>query len=187
MPSPADPLRRTLVCHPAAPCAAPIDVNVELTVRGRELDLAYRMGGDVAQLQVPTSPLPTDRLWAYTCCELFAAGERGEGYLEWNFSPTGQSAHFGFSGYRQRTAELDSTEIPITTSRDADALLLRCSATLPAHLGDALQLGISTVLQDRNGAQSYWALHHPATKPDFHDRGGFVLALDLDTVPARSS
>jgi hypothetical protein len=33
------------------------------------------------------------------------------------------------------------------------------------------------VIEETNGAKSYWALKHPPGKPDFHHADGFVLEL----------
>jgi hypothetical protein len=41
----------------------------------------------------------------------------------------------------------------------------------------ALRLGLTAVVEDHSGRMSYWALRHPAEKPDFHDAGGFVARL----------
>ena len=34
-----------------------------------------------------------------------------------------------------------------------------------------------TVIEDRAGQLSYWALKHPREEPDFHHADGFVLSL----------
>jgi hypothetical protein len=39
------------------------------------------------------------------------------------------------------------------------------------------QIGLTAVIETATGEKSYWALHHPAEKPDFHHRGGFALSL----------
>jgi hypothetical protein len=36
------------------------------------------------------------------------------------------------------------------------------------------------VIEDDQGRISYWALAHPASKPDFHHRDGFALVLAGD-------
>ena len=41
-----------------------------------------------------------------------------------------------------------------------------------------LRLGLSAVIEDKAQVLSYWALKHPAEKPDFHHAAGFVVALD---------
>jgi hypothetical protein len=37
---------------------------------------------------------------------------------------------------------------------------------------------LSAVVEDRARVLSYWALKHPAEKPDFHHPDGRVIALD---------
>ena len=60
-----------------------------------------------------------------------------------------------------------------------------------------LMLGIETscdetsaaVVEETDGRLSYWALTHPAERPDFHHRDGFVLVLegpDVDSAFAPS-
>ena len=52
-------------------------------------------------------------------------------------------------------------------------------AVVPLDAGAAaLRLGASAVIETRDGVLSYWALPHPAARPDFHAAGGFTLRLD---------
>ena len=41
----------------------------------------------------------------------------------------------------------------------------------------ALQVAITSVIEERSGRLSYWALAHPGPEPDFHRRDGFLLRL----------
>ena len=72
-------------------------------------------------------------------------------YREFNFSPSGQWAAYGFSGYRQRDASLVFAKAPAMSLRrlperlelDAvlnPALLPRCA------LGETLELGLAAVI-----------------------------------------
>ena len=47
-----------------------------------------------------------------------------------------------------------------------------------------LRVALSTVVEDQEGRLSYWALRHPAGRPDFHHAEGFSLALELPSQPA---
>jgi hypothetical protein len=40
-----------------------------------------------------------------------------------------------------------------------------------------LSLALSAVVEERNGALSYWALRHSPGKPDFHHPEAFALEL----------
>lgn len=52
------------------------------------------------------------------------------------------------------------------------------SAT-PAAGVPRIRLGLSAVLEAADGSLSYWALHHPSARPDFHNEGGFLLELEV--------
>ena len=41
-----------------------------------------------------------------------------------------------------------------------------------------LRLGLAAVIEDKARVLSYWALKHPAEKPDFHHADSFVVELD---------
>ncbi|MEM9906608.1 MAG: hypothetical protein AAF921_16445, partial [Cyanobacteria bacterium P01_D01_bin.44] len=40
-----------------------------------------------------------------------------------------------------------------------------------------LEMAIASVLQSTQGDLSYWALQHPSSEADFHDRAGFTIEL----------
>jgi hypothetical protein len=50
-----------------------------------------------------------------------------------------------------------------------------------------LEVGVTAIVQTKDGNQSYWALTHPAPYPDFHLRESFILALAGQTHLARQS
>ena len=53
---------------------------------------------------------------------------------------------------------------------------LPASALLSLPPGPA-RLGLTAVIEEAGGRLSYWALRHPAERPDFHDAGGFALEV----------
>jgi hypothetical protein len=50
-------------------------------------------------------------------------------------------------------------------------------ATIAVPAGEPWELGLSAVLEEKDGAKSYWALAHRGDKPDFHDAGCFTARL----------
>ncbi len=50
------------------------------------------------------------------------------------------------------------------------------AADLP--VGEPLELGLTAVIEEIDGSHTYWALHHPEARPDFHHRAGFTLSLN---------
>jgi hypothetical protein len=120
----------------------------------------------------------TDGLWRHTCCELFLSsavdGQDGA-YREFNFSPSGAWAIYDFSGYRLPIPFVPASVPTIRFVRDDRGWELH--ATLPGMLLPSAawsQLGVTAVIEDCGGNLAYWALVHPAERPDFHDRRGFV-------------
>ncbi|MNC84871.1 hypothetical protein D3C83_04390 [compost metagenome] len=46
------------------------------------------------------------------------------------------------------------------------------------HRCATLALALAAVIEEEDGVLSYWALGHPAGKPDFHQRDPFVLEIE---------
>ncbi len=79
--------------------------------------------------------------------------------------------------------------VPLPGQRVADTApaatpsLLSTSAAAPALPGASEawrgRLGLSAVVEAADGSLSYWALHHPAARPDFHNGEGFALGIEV--------
>jgi hypothetical protein len=51
-------------------------------------------------------------------------------------------------------------------------------ATISVDADARWELGVSAILEEKDGTKSYWALAHPTgDKPDFHDRACFAAHL----------
>lgn len=152
------------------------------------LQIDYRLVADLGERPTAVlAPAPSaqparrDGLWQHTCLEAFLAhahaGSTAQPYWELNLAPSGDWALYRFEGYRsgQQSPPLDS--LPFAVRPGADGLHLQLLLPLPAELAAAtgLAIGITTVLEQRNGAISHWALHHPGPEADFHRRDGFTL------------
>lgn len=148
-----------------------------LGVLGSTLTLDFQIACDPSALRIPAvgAALDPARLWAHTCCELFVAPGDAEPYVEYNFSPSGQTTRFAFSRYRERQAMriLDGTP---AVAVGPDGLGLQ--ARVPTRdLGEGrARVSVSMVIEDGQGELSFWAVRHPCDRPDFHHRDGFALA-----------
>ncbi|WP_249115700.1 DOMON-like domain-containing protein [Azoarcus sp. L1K30] len=149
----------------------------------------FDVDADLARLRIPAASESgsADELWRHTCFEVFLAAPGSDAYHEFNFSPSGQWAHYAFGAYRERDAQFSPAVAPrLHCSLRADGFTLEAeltAASLPARADSAdFRVGLCAVIELANGELEYWALHHGADKPDFHDRNGFVLALS-PTVP----
>lgn len=172
-----------LLCHPATPNSTVQAIEAAATFSDDGcLTFSYRLSGDTACLRIPEKQTPsrTDNLWQHTCFEAFIGMEGETAYHEFNFSPSGQWAAYAFSDYRQRTDALPVIATPkISTRIFTDRLELEAIIDVTTILqppgGAPLRIGLSAVIENRNVETSYWALCHPAGKPDFHDHRTFLL------------
>jgi len=174
----------SLVAHPRTPGAAVRGVRAAAarTPQGL-LGLRYRIEADLERLRIapPSTPAPGERLWEHLCCEVFVAPASARagalagagGYKEFNFSPSGEWAAYAFQGYREG-APLAVPDPGIAVRRDGQALELSASVEVEAA---KLRVALCVVVEELDGALSYWALRHPAPRPDFHHPDGFVLEI----------
>lgn len=178
-----------LACHPDAPGAAVRSLEVGASLAGRILALTYRLQADLQGLCIPRlGPIARgDRLWEHTCFEAFLQPEGAEGYVELNLAPSGAWAAYGFDGYRAGMQALEVEAPDIRMKVGPDALSLQARIHLDALPGftsaRALRLGLCAVVEEAGGQRSYWALAHPAGKPDFHAPAGFAAELRLEGTP----
>jgi hypothetical protein len=130
----------------------------------RPLRVSFRLEGDLGRLRIPGRRLPRFRqgLWRHTCFEVFVAREGSHTYREYNLSPSGEWAVYAFSGYRVRRREKAAR--PRLRGRSLG-------------IGDRgrLRIGLAAVIEESDGALSYWALRHPPGRPDFHHPRAFAL------------
>ena len=143
------------------------------------------MAGDFKRLRVPPPRTPHrgERLWEHTCCEIFIARKGLPAYHEFNLAPSGEWAAYAFERYRESVPLVDETLDPQVRVRAAEGkleldALIHLDRLSPIHARASLSLALSVVVEDRNGALSYWALRHPSGKPDFHHPDAFALELD---------
>ena len=176
-----------LTPHPDFPCDAvsSIEVSASRPLADR-MQTVYSVTGKMEVLNLPISE-PTERrdeLWQHTCFEAFVrAGPRGP-YLEFNFAPSSHWAAYYFSGYRDGMRLAAGIEPPLfEMERRPDRFDMAVEFSLGAGTSLAecasLQLGLSAVIEETSGRKSYWALAHPAGKPDFHHNDCFTLELPV--------
>jgi hypothetical protein len=185
MPAASDSPRHLLTPHPASQQGGvrEIAVSVECVADVR-LELSYRLVGDLESLQLPEprSSVRTDGLWRHTCFEAFIGQPGGGEYWEYNFSPSGAWAAYRFAAYREGMAPLMRGTAPtLRREEDVDSLMLAATLDLswmcPPGARRPLRLGLAAVIENRSRELSWWALAHPAGKPDFHHADGFVIEL----------
>ena len=179
--------RLVLAPHPALPPTAIHRIEVEVERPGPDrLHLRYVVIGDVGRLCLPppAAPARTDELWKHTCFEAFLRPGAGPAYCELNLSPSTRWAAYSFVAERAGMQHADGIGAPrIETRSSADRYELTAAIDLDLAGHAAWRLGLSAVIEDLDGAKSYWALAHPATKPDFHHPDAFTFDLPAPETP----
>lgn len=134
---------------------------------------------DTLLLPERDNPRREDELWKTTCFELFLKYPDGNAYREWNFAPTGSYASYWFEDYRSGMMPMIYERADIWPERTDNVryrlnTYIRCE-DVPTLLDG--QVGLSAILEHRDGRKSYWAISHPEGKPDFHHSDCFTAHL----------
>jgi hypothetical protein len=177
-----------LKCHPSA--RPEIVRSIQVLVRRRasaELQVTFRLEGDISRIRIPMPSVPrfNTELWRHTCFEAFIRSEGEHQYHEFNFAPSGEWGVFAFSDYRSGAPLPNEALHPriavrsMPTRLELDAVA-KLDAVSLSYSRATLRIGLSAVIDTADGF-TYWALAHPAEKPDFHNADGFALLLDAPT------
>lgn len=172
--------------HPSTSSSVPTPW-VRVARAGEILRMTFRIPGDTSMVRLPS---PNDalvkqsedrranRLWEQTCFECFVLPGGGCAYLEFNFSPSLEWAAYEFDNYRENMRDADVVCPAIIATAWSNRFELSAQVSLPETWNDqAWRVGLAAVIQEKSGNKSYWALAHPATKPDFHHPDSFVHEL----------
>ena len=177
-----------LIPHPASAPASPsfkLWVNVDRSAafgRNATLNLFFCVGAPASRFVIPQSTMPARRneLWRTTCFEAFLREEGRQTYAEWNFAPSQDWAAYAFSAPRTDMAPAGVDADPYIRVED-NMTWWALGATIAIPAAASFELGLSAVIEEKDGQKSYWALAHPANgvdaPPDFHDPTCFLARL----------
>lgn len=177
-------MQLNLIPHPATPSSDPaLKVWASVDYAGAlgavaTTNIWFGVGAPAERFVIATGePRRADELWRTTCFEAFLRAEGEDAYREWNFAPSGQWAAYDFTGYREGSANAEIAQPPYIRMED-NLTWFALGATIAVEADRQWQLGLSAVLEEKNGTKSYWALAHPnPDKPDFHAPDCFVARL----------
>ncbi|MHC5599777.1 MAG: DOMON-like domain-containing protein [Nostoc sp.] len=148
-----------------------------------QLTICYTLGGDLKEIAIaPPSNTGSRKheLWKYTCFEFFVGIKDSLRYWEFNLSPAGHWNVYRFDGYRKGMQEETAfTILPFSVQNQADGLTLVLNVDLDKIVSEnqAIEVGITTVIKDKYGEVTYWALTHQGAEADFHLRDSFMIEL----------
>lgn len=177
----------TLHCHPSTATGRVHGFAARVRVmRTGALAILYHLYAQTSRLRIasPRVPRRSDGLWQHTCFEAFIAVNDGPAYYEFNFSPSGEWAVYGFGEYRAG-GSIEGKELApqIDFRSDKDGIELTAAVSLDKlpliRQQKIIRVGLSAVIEASDGTLSYWALKHPSDEPDFHHPDSFTLELAL--------
>ena len=108
-----------------------------------------------------------------------SAADDGDGYLEFNFSPSGCWAVYRFDAYRVRDESYIcpcEPNIELRQMSDGFELTAKISSDVLPQAASWL-IGLTAVIETTDGQKTYWALRHDAPQPDFHLCSQFLMPL----------
>lgn len=186
------PIKAELQRHPTTPAHVVHSVEAQIGWENSEvLTLTFALTGDLTRLRIPAPQLPrrADNLWRHTCFEAFIRHKGEPAYCEFNLAPSGEWAAYTFCHYRDGAPLVQDFDPHIVARRTEERLelaaLIRLECLPLGQPHTRMQLALSAVVEDEQGALSYWALTHPSGKPDFHQPDSFTLELewpDADSI-----
>ncbi|MEO5972801.1 MAG: DOMON-like domain-containing protein [Sphingomicrobium sp.] len=173
-----------LVPHPTTPPAASalkLWANVDHVASLGAVattNIWFGVGAPVDRFVIPrlSEPWRADELWRTTCFEAFLRPAGADSYREWNFAPTGNWAAYDFAACRDGMTRAEIGSPPYIRMED-NFTWWTVGATIAADASQHWQLGLSAVLEEKDGAKSFWALAHPPGAPDFHHPDCFAAQL----------
>lgn len=173
-----------LVPHPSTPPAEP-PFRVWATVDHvaslgpvATTNIWFGVSAPAERFVIPavTEPWRADELWRTTCFEAFLGPAGDKNYREWNFAPRGNWAAYDFSDYREGMKKAEVRSPPYIRMED-NFTWWTVGATIAVEAEKSWELGLSAVIEEKDGTKSYWALAHTSEKPDFHTRDCFAASL----------
>ena len=153
--------------------------------RSNTLSIGFALIGNLSDLSIPApaeSPGRKDRPWEGTCLELFLGMRDSGRYWEFNLSPAGHWNVYRFVSYRKGMREepaFASLPFRVRTRPEGLRVSMELDIGKIVPTGKAVEAAVCAVILTLRGKRSHWALTHSGTRPDFHRRDGFALALPV--------
>ncbi len=160
-----------------------IKIQGEIERVNQQLQITFNLTGELEKVAIAPpvySPARLDDLWQTTCFEFFLGLQNSDRYWEFNLSPAGHWNIYRFDNYRQgMITETAYQALPFVVHQQFDRLVLSLMLDLNPIISSeqALNVGITIVIESQDQDITYWALNHTAKEADFHQRASFTINL----------
>lgn len=150
--------------------------------------------GPLETLKIKTKskiPQKKEGIWHSTCFEVFLSSSETVAYTEWNLCPSGDWWVMDFSKYRERIeiSGLDTRKPQYQqwSLENPNQLSGQFGINIPQNISSqSLKLGLTSILESKNGIKTYWALAHLQKNPDFHIYESFLTEGKIRSLFAKS-
>lgn len=157
-----------------------VTIECELNSNQSSIYISYKLKGELPTIDLGEGHPHHARvmkLWEKSCFELFIKTQE-DSYIEFNFSPEFEWNCFYFAKKGETLAEyarVDSVKMDILLSLDVFHLIVELDKKKfpDGFFQGPLKAGITSVIKEKNGKVSYWALSHHDIRPNFHDFRSF--------------
>jgi hypothetical protein len=177
-----------------APALPALTIMGRISFQNNLLSLHYSLAGNIDDVLLPPALLKPSRrneLWKTTCFEFFLAIKGRPQYWEFNMSSSGDWNVYRMEAYRRIgfREETSIRRIPLEIKKNATDFVLDVAVDLNPIIQreQNLEIGVTAVIQTKDGNQTFWALTHPAPQADFHLRESFVLTVAGQTHLSQES
>ena len=176
-------MKKMFALEPFSSVSSDLQITGEISRIANQLTISYRLAGDLSQVVIPSLTAKPHRkfeLWKATCFEFFVAPVDKSYYWEFNLAPSSDWNVFRLDDYRQGLRNEEAVVSLPMRIKQTDKLItldLQLSLDKLAPENQALDVSITTVIQDQSNNFSYWALQHAGEAADFHRRDDFILKI----------
>ena len=158
-----------------------IEIEGNISRINNQLNIQYILKGDLSAIVIPQDNKTYLRqydLWEHTCFEFFLKLKGTNEYWEFNLSPSRNWNVFHFLDYRLNIVEEKAfNSLTFNVSQDQESLSIEINFNLDilGIVEQGLDIAITSVVKNKDGQLSYWALTHPPMQADFHHQDGFII------------
>ena len=157
-----------------------ITIDCELNSTAESLFISYKLQGSLPEIDLGVGHPKHARvikLWEKSCFELFIKTEKNQ-YMEFNFSPDFEWNAFYFEKKGDPLKEfekMNSVKMDILLSLEVFHLIVEIDKKKfpEGFFQGELTAGVTSVIKNKKGGLSYWALSHADTRPNFHHFDSF--------------
>ncbi|BCL37994.1 DOMON-like domain-containing protein [Nostoc sp. MS1] len=160
----------------------PVQITGTISRDHNQLTINYQLVGNLQAIVIAAADTPKrqDELWKDTCFEFFLGINNSQRYWEFNLSPAGHWNIYRFDSYRQGMQEETAFNVlPFYVEHHSDSLIISLNVDLGKIISSEqlIDVGITTVIKQKDSDITYWALVHQGKEADFHIRDSFITKL----------